>query len=112
LDRLSKGGFAVLTITPKAAETIERILASPEIPDGAGVRISPTGPAMNGANGEDIALTVAEEPDAGDQVIEQEGARVFVQETLAGYLDQMSLDANVVEDQIRFMVEGPADAAL
>lgn len=36
---------------------------------------------------------------------------MFVQETLAGALDQMSLDANIVEDQIRFMIEGPADAA-
>jgi Fe-S cluster assembly iron-binding protein IscA len=106
MDSLSKGGFAVLTITPNAAQTIEWILASPEIPDSAGIRISPSGPAMNGAGAGELALTVAEEPDAGDQVIEQEGARVFVQETVAAYLDEMSLDANVIDDQVKFMIEG------
>ena len=98
----------MLTITPNAAQTIEWILASPEIPDGAGIRIAPTGEAMNGGSGGQLALSVAEEPDATDQVIEQEGARLFVQEAVAGYLDDMSLDANVVDDQVRFMIGGPA----
>lgn len=66
----------MLTLTPTAAQTIEQILASPEIPDSAGLRIAPTGPSMDGASRTELALTVAEEPDMSDQVIEQEGARV------------------------------------
>lgn len=102
----------MLTLTPNAAQTIEQLLAAPEIPDGSGLRIAPTGPEMDGASGEHVALSVAEEPDDHDQVIEQAGARVFVQETLAGPLDQMSLDADIVEDEVRFVIGGPADAPL
>lgn len=100
----------MLTITPNAAQTIEWILASPEIPDGAGIRIAPTAPEMNGSSSGQLALSVAEEPDSTDQVIEQEGARLFVQDAIAGYLEDMSLDANVVDDQVQFMIAGP-DAA-
>jgi iron-sulfur cluster assembly protein len=99
----------MLTLTPNAAQTIEQILASPELPDDAGIRISPTGPAMDGASAGELAMTIAAEPDATDQVIEQDGARVFVQAAAAPYLDQMSLDANVVDEQVTFMLETPAD---
>lgn len=65
---------------------------------------------MNGSSSGQLALSVAEEPDSTDQVIEQEGARLFVQDAIAGYLEDMSLDANVVDDQVQFMIAGP-DAA-
>jgi len=102
----------VITLTPSATKTIERILASPEIPDGAGVRISPADPGTDGASEGQLALRVAEEPDAGDQVIEEQGARVFVQETAAQYLDQMSLDADIVDEEVRFRLGGPSDTPL
>jgi Fe-S cluster assembly iron-binding protein IscA len=55
---------------------------------------------------------VAEQPDDGDQVIEDGGARVFVQDSLADPLDDMFLDANIVDQQVQFMLGGQADAPL
>jgi Fe-S cluster assembly iron-binding protein IscA len=103
----------VLTLTPNATETIERILASPELPDGAGIRITPSTQAMDGASGGNLKLVVAEEPSDGDQVIDEHGARVFVQDSVADYLDDMLLDAGIVDEQIHFMLAAhPSDASL
>lgn len=95
----------MLTLTSDATQAIEHILEHPGLPNGAGVRISadpePTG---NGAAPSPIALqmAVAGEPDTDDQVIEDAGARVFVQDTLSDALSDKSLDAAVDGERIEF----------
>jgi Fe-S cluster assembly iron-binding protein IscA len=103
----------VLTLTPSATGTIEQILSSPTVPDGAGIRITPSMQVMDGSSsGEELIVAVAEQPGDGDQVIEEGGARVFVEDSLADPLDDMSLDANVVDQEVRFMLGGQADPLL
>ncbi len=47
-------------------------------------------------------LTMVESPDEGDQVIEQAGARVFVEPEAALILEDKILGATVVGDQVQF----------
>lgn len=95
----------MLTLTPDATQAIEQILEHPGLPDGAGVRISadpePTG---NGAEPSPIALqmAVAGEPDNDDAVIQDAGARVFVQDSLSDALSDKALDAAVNGEQVEF----------
>jgi iron-sulfur cluster assembly protein len=103
----------VLTLTANAIEKIDQILSSPAVPDGSGVRIMPSMQVADGASsGQELIVAMAEHPGDGDQVIEEGGARVFVQDSLADPLDDMFLDADVVDQQVRFMLGGQADAPL
>lgn len=93
----------MLALTDNATDAIERILAAPGVPTGAGIRIA-TGAAVSdgGAATNELQLSVAEEPSDGDEVIEEHGARVFVEETVSGYLDDKELDAEVIDERVRF----------
>lgn len=85
----------MLTLTDSAATEIRTITAAPEIPDDAGVRIATT------PDGAGLTLSLAASPVDGDAVVEDNGARVFLEPTAAGLLDDKSLDA----------VRDPSDAA-
>lgn len=103
----------MLTLTPNATETIDRILSSPAVPDGAGVRIMPSMQVKDGASTDkELIVAVAEQPGDGDQVIEEGGARVFVQDSLADPLHDMFLDANIVDQQVHFMLGAQSDSPL
>ena len=95
----------MLTLTPDATQAIEQILENPGLPAGAGVRISGTPePSSNGSGPQEIELQmiVAGEPASDDQVIEDAGARVFVDDTLSGVLADKQLDAAVDGERIEF----------
>jgi iron-sulfur cluster assembly protein len=80
----------VLTLTENATLVIKSITGVEGAPDGAGVRISqenPTDPSL--------AVTTTEAPLPGDQVVEESGARVFLEQNAAGALDDKILDAAV-----------------
>lgn len=79
----------MLTLTRNASTVVKQI-ADQSGGDGSGLRItqqSPEAPAL------DVSPTDAPEP--GDQVVEAEGARVFLGEHAARTLDGMVLDAQV-----------------
>jgi len=99
----------VLALTHNATDAIERILAAPGVPTGAGIRIAPG--ASNGDSGpvSELQLSVAEEPADGDEVIEDEGARVFVEDTVSGYLDDKQLDAAVTDERVSFSLAGQVE---
>jgi Fe-S cluster assembly iron-binding protein IscA len=80
----------MLTLTDSAASAIRSLTATPEVPGQAGLRIMSQG-------GEDpqLQLALAESPTAGDQVIETQGARVFLEPGAAAILDNKALDAQV-----------------
>ena len=79
----------MLTLTDNATSAIRTLTAQPEAPAGAGLRIA-NDPAAGG-----LTLAVATEPQDGDQVIDDAGVRVFVEEQAAQILDDKSLDAAV-----------------
>jgi Fe-S cluster assembly iron-binding protein IscA len=80
----------VLTLTENATLVIKSITGVEGAPDGAGVRISQENPADPS-----LAVTTTEAPLPGDQVVEESGARVFLEQNAAGALDDKILDAAV-----------------
>jgi iron-sulfur cluster assembly protein len=83
--------LTVLTLTDRAAETIRSLISQPGIPADTGLRMS-----MQGADGGSLTLSL-EGPQPGDTVIEDAGAKVFVQEDVAGIVDDGELDAELDE---------------
>ena len=98
----------MLALTENASLAIEGILSASTIPDGAGIRIAPP-PGEDPAAAGQFHVTVAGSPAETDHVIDESGARVFVDESVAGLLDDKLLDANVIEDQVHFVL-GAQDA--
>lgn len=91
----------MLTITETAAEAIRGIVASPEIPEGAGIRIATQPGAEQPAP---LEVTVAEVPADSDQVLDEAGARVFVEEHAAEILDDKTLDAQIEGQRVGFYI--------
>jgi iron-sulfur cluster assembly protein len=86
-------GAHMLTLTDNAQLAIRSLTGSQDAPDGAGVRIATTSPA-NGSNPE-LALAIVPEPAPGDQVVNTDGARVYLDSAAAVMLDEQTLDASV-----------------
>ena len=82
----------MLTMTPNASAIVNEICAQEGLGEGAGLRISSDeAPEPN----LELATTMQAEP--GDQVVEQEGASVYLDATAAAVLNDKVLDA-VVDD--------------
>jgi iron-sulfur cluster assembly protein len=95
-------GVYVLTLTSDAVEAVRTIArASPGMPD-AGLRIAAQ--AQNDGQQGGVEVSVVGSALEGDEVVEEEGARVFVDSELAPYLDDKVLDASVVGDHVQFSV--------
>lgn len=79
----------MLTLTENAS-TIVRDINTQQAQPEAGLRItsdSGTEPAF--------AVTTAEKPEPGDQVVEQDGATVYLDESASEQLDDKVLDASL-----------------
>jgi Fe-S cluster assembly iron-binding protein IscA len=85
----------MLTLTPSAVEAVDALLHSPEVPDDAGLRIGTAGESQ-------LTVEIVPEPAPGDQVIDEGGARVFVDPEAAPMLDDVQLEAKTDGDQIAF----------
>lgn len=80
----------MLTLTENASNVVKTIVEQAVSGHQAGLRISqdaPDSPALH--------VMPTEAPQPGDQVLEEEGARVFLEETAAVTLDDKILDAQV-----------------
>ncbi|TXK19280.1 Fe-S cluster assembly protein HesB [Homoserinibacter sp. GY 40078] len=85
----------MLTLTENAGTVVSDLVSRATDVDTAGLRI------QQGENRFDVAIATA--PTAEDVVIEQSGARVFMDGQVAQVLDEMTLDAQVdPEGSIRF----------
>ena len=80
----------MLTLTENACDIVKRYTDHPETPDDAGLRITSTSDAQ-------LAVTTADEPVAGDELVEQDGARVYLDAAAAQQLDDKVLDAGIDE---------------
>jgi iron-sulfur cluster assembly protein len=89
----------MLTITPSAANAIRAILETAQVPDEGGIRISV---AHEDGSQARLELSLSESPMAGDAVVEEEGANVFLDELATAALDDKSLDASIEGDEISF----------
>ena len=82
----------MLVLTDAATELIRRLADHPDLPSEAGLRIAGPG---NGS--EALTASAAAGPREGDAVVEQDGARLFVERGAASSLDNKVLDAEVDE---------------
>jgi iron-sulfur cluster assembly protein len=89
----------MLTITPGAATAIKAILDTANVPGEGGIRISVA--QENGSQAR-LELSLSEAPLAGDEVLEEGGANVFLDEMATIALDDKSLDAQIEGDEISF----------
>ena len=87
----------MLALTENVTEIVNQL--TDEVPGIAGIRVA-TEP-----DGQSLSVSPAEKASAGDQVIEQDGATVYVDEAAAVILDEMVLDGGVdAEGNIEFVV--------
>ncbi|MGB2710146.1 MAG: HesB/YadR/YfhF-family protein [Conexibacter sp.] len=91
----------MLAITDTAADAIRGIVTAPGVPDGAGLRIAMQGGASDAGT---LEVTVAEVPAESDQVLDEAGARVFVEDRVVPMLDDKLLDAEIEGTRIGFML--------
>lgn len=90
----------MLVLTDNAVSAIRSLTSQPQQPDATGLRIM-----AQGNETPSLRLALAEGPVAGDEVVEEEGARVFLEPAAAAALDGMSLDARVDEQgQVAFSI--------
>jgi Fe-S cluster assembly iron-binding protein IscA len=80
----------MLAMTAAAADAIRILLG--DQPEGAGLRVSLEKPG-NGTEPE-FALCVVVRPHAHDDVVEEHGARLFIQPAASGYFADKVLDAD------------------
>ncbi|GAA2875176.1 hypothetical protein GCM10010517_36020 [Streptosporangium fragile] len=82
----------MLTLTDTAAQVIRDLSAQVTDSPETGVRIS-----SQGGEAGSLVLSIVEHPEAADQVVESEGARIFLDPGVVDILDDKSLDADVDE---------------
>jgi len=85
----------MLTLSPSAVDAVDSLLHNADVPEEAGLRIDTSGAAQ-------FTIEIAPEPAPGDQVIEEGGARVFVDAEAAPMLDNAELDARRDGNQVAF----------
>jgi iron-sulfur cluster assembly protein len=89
----------MLTITSNAAEAIRAIVQSTDVPDEGGIRISIA--RQNGSQAT-LELALSPAPMEGDDVLELNGAHVFLDEMASVALDDKALDAEMDGGEISF----------
>jgi Fe-S cluster assembly iron-binding protein IscA len=94
----------LLALTNNAALVIQSLTNSPELPGSAGLRIT-----AQPEDQQSLSLAVAAEPTAGDEVVEEQGARVFLEESASSMLEEMVLDAEVdAQGSVQFFLGSQA----
>jgi iron-sulfur cluster assembly protein len=94
----------VLTLTDQAVDAVRNLTTRPGQSAQIGLRIAPEEGAAGG-----LTLSLADGPQAGDQVITDADVQVYVQPEAALALDDKALDAQVNEDgQISFQLQNQA----
>lgn len=79
----------MLAVTENAVAVIRDLTSQLAVPDGSGLRIA-ADPQTSA-----LRLSVAPQPEAGDQVVDAAGARLFLDAGAATLLDDKALDAAV-----------------
>ncbi len=92
---------ALLALTDRAVEAVRDVVSSSnEATETSGLRLTAE---VEGTQAR-FKLKVVPLPAEDDEVIEEDGARVFVEAEAAALLQDMALDANVDQNQVAFTV--------
>ncbi|HVV57810.1 MAG TPA: hypothetical protein VHC45_05565 [Gaiellaceae bacterium] len=91
----------MLALTDSAVEAVKDIVSSAEeIAETGGLRVV----AEQAPAGASLRLSVAASPAEEDEVVEEQGARVFLEPAAAELLGDKVLDASVEQDQVAFTI--------
>jgi iron-sulfur cluster assembly protein len=92
---------ALLALTDNAVQVVKEILSSSdEVSETGGLRMV----AERAGTQANFHLDVVPLPAEDDQVIEEQGARVFLEAEAASLLDDKVLDASVDQNQVAFTI--------
>ena len=92
---------ALLALTDNAVEAVKNIVSSSdETSETGGLRLV----AERAGAQANLQLSVVPLPAEDDEVIEEQGARVFLEPEAASLLDDKVLDASVEQDQVAFTI--------
>jgi len=92
---------ALLALTDSAVQAVKDIVSSSEqVPETGGLRMVAERAGMQAK----FQLSVASLPAEDDEVIEEQGARVFLEPEAASLLDDMVLDASVEQNRVAFTI--------
>jgi iron-sulfur cluster assembly protein len=96
-----EGGERVLALTDSAVEAVKDVVAaSDETAATGGLRLFAEQTEMQ----TNLQLSIVTLPAEDDEVIEEAGARVFLDPGAASLLDDKVLDAEVAEGQVAFTI--------
>jgi iron-sulfur cluster assembly protein len=92
---------ALLALTDDAVEAVRNIVSSSdELPETGGLRLV----AERAGTQANLQLSVVALPAEDDEVIEEQGVRVFLEPEAAALLDDKVLDASIEQDQVEFTI--------
>jgi iron-sulfur cluster assembly protein len=91
----------MLAMTDSAKDAVRELVSANEAPEGSGLRITAE-PAAGGDAELSLELTTA--PLEGDEVVEEDGARIFLDPTAALLLDDKLLDATEHDEHVHLTV--------
>ena len=94
-------GFELLTLTQAAASTVRELTSKG--PPATGVRLHIGSTRFDG-RGTPIVIEVAPWPDLRDSVLENDGARLYVEPETLLVLDHKMLDVRDTGDRQRFVL--------
>lgn len=81
----------MFTVTNKAVALLKATKSKEGMPSGAGIRIlKGANPSFNGVIS--VGLSITDDPMPSDESFEQDGLRIFVEDTLIGPLEDRILD--------------------
>jgi Fe-S cluster assembly iron-binding protein IscA len=93
----------MLTLTDNATSEIRDIIHDPMVPDGWGLRIATT------PGSDELSLSVAQVPAEDDEILDENGARVFLEPRAATLLADSTLDATIDDHgRVKFSIIDPA----
>jgi Fe-S cluster assembly iron-binding protein IscA len=94
----------MLKVTDKAAAILKAAKTAEGASPTAGIRIHqaplPDGSRQKGIG---VAVTIKDEPEMSDEVLEQDGLRVFLESTLIAPLDERTLDVQEAEQGVELV---------
>ena len=96
----------MLALTDSAVEAVKNIVSSSEeVAETGGLRMV----AERAGTQANFQLSVVPLPAEDDEVIEDQGARVFLEPEAASLLDDKILDASIEQDQVAFTIADQID---
>jgi iron-sulfur cluster assembly protein len=92
----------MMSLTPAATDVIRDLVESSHLPDTGGLRMQ-LSDSMDSSHAS-LAVSLVEQPDPQDEVLEDAGVHVFLTPQAASLLGDKLLDATIDAGQITFLL--------